>query len=111
MKESIFDQLYNGIADAVADIREKVVEEPWFGRTVTEREQAPQWPQAQEPEPSLGSATHVIDVGPTHDQIGDNANYRLAATERDQSPQWPQAEVAQPEPSREREAVDREMER
>jgi hypothetical protein len=47
------DKLYNGIADAVADIREKVVEEPWYGRAVTEREPAmPQWPEAREPEPA-----------------------------------------------------------
>jgi hypothetical protein len=53
MKDSFLDQLYNGIADAVTDIRQKVVEEPWFGRAVTEQEQAPQWPQAREAESVL----------------------------------------------------------
>jgi hypothetical protein len=49
---NLFDQLSKGIADAVTDIRQKVVEEPYFGRAVTEgRDDAmPQWPQAQEQE-------------------------------------------------------------
>jgi hypothetical protein len=54
MSEKFSDQLWNGLADAVADIREKVVEEPYFGRAVTEREvtqDAPQWPEAREMEP------------------------------------------------------------
>jgi len=54
---SVFDQLSKGIADAVRDIREKVVEEPWYGRAVTQPEaEAPQWPQAQETEQSFGSS-------------------------------------------------------
>ena len=52
-KQSVFDQLSKGIADAVTDIRQKVVEEPSYGRAVTEREaEAPQWPQAREAEPA-----------------------------------------------------------
>lgn len=92
-ERGFFEQLSKGFADAIADIREKVVEEPWFGRVVTEREsEGPQWPQAQEPEPSFGSVTHNIDVGPTHEQIAGNANYRLVAMERElNSPAWPQA--------------------
>ena len=49
--QSFSEQLWNGIGDAIADIREKAVEEPWFGRVVTERGDAMEWPQAQEPEP------------------------------------------------------------
>ena len=83
-KESFFDQLSKGFADAVQDIREKVVEEPWYGRALTERESAtPQWPQAQEPESSFGGVMRNIDVGPTRDQMQENANYRLAATEHE----------------------------
>lgn len=31
---SLWDQLIAGTGDAVADIREKLVEEPWFGRAL-----------------------------------------------------------------------------
>lgn len=83
-EEKFFDRLYKGIADAVADIREKVVEEPMWGRALTERESAtPQWPQAREPETSFGGVTCNIDVGPTRDQMQENTNYRLAATEQE----------------------------
>lgn len=48
-----------GLGDAIADIREKLVEEPMWGRSLSEHEcpaspepeQAPQWPEAREPEP------------------------------------------------------------
>jgi|ERR1700733_3198637 hypothetical protein len=113
-KESIFDQLYKGVAGAVKDIREKVVEEPMWGRVVNERDTqtGPQWPQAQEPETSFGGITRTIDKGPTRDQMQENANYRLAAMERELNPAWPKATghaqgIAQ---ERDREA-DREMDR
>ncbi len=85
-EEKFLDKLYRGIADAVRDLREKVVEEPMWGRALTtERESAgPQWPQAKEPESSLGGFTRNIDVGPTHGQMRDNANYRVEA-ERDRN--------------------------
>ena len=92
-KQSISDEFYQGFGNAVDDIMAKF-EESVYGRTVTEHGgEAPAWPQAQETEQSFGSVTHSIDVGPTHDQMGDNANYRLAAMEREcNSPQWPQAD-------------------
>jgi hypothetical protein len=78
--------------DAVADIRQKLVEEPMWGRSLGDNDR-PAWPEAQEPEPSLGSVTHQIDVGPTHDQMSENANYRLAQMEREcNSEHWPQAD-------------------
>ena len=84
--------LWEAMGDAITDIRQKVVEEPMWGRSLGENE-APHWPEAQEPEPSFGSSTHHIDVGPTHGQMEENANYRLAAMERElNGPQWPQAE-------------------
>jgi hypothetical protein len=47
--ESFLDELYKGMSNAVADIREHVVEEGWFGRVVNERQpEAPQWPEAKE---------------------------------------------------------------
>lgn len=59
-----FDELWNGLADAVADVREKVIEEPMWGRAVTERESTPAWPEAQEPEPSFGSSTQSLEMEP-----------------------------------------------
>ena len=32
---SLWDEMTQGFADAVDDIRHKVVEEPWYGREVT----------------------------------------------------------------------------
>lgn len=47
--ESFPDELYKGLGNAITDIRQKVVEEPMWGRAVTEQEpQAPQWPEAKE---------------------------------------------------------------
>jgi hypothetical protein len=49
MPQSISDEFFNGIANAVDDIRQKVVEEPFFGRAVTETgPQQPRWPEARE---------------------------------------------------------------
>jgi hypothetical protein len=61
--ESVFDKLLRSVGDAVADIREKVVEEGWYGRVVNERD-APQaqlnvsWPQAREVQPEVGEHDH-----------------------------------------------------
>jgi hypothetical protein len=47
--ENFLDELYKGLGNAITDIRQKVVEEPMWGRAVTEQEpQAPQWPEAKE---------------------------------------------------------------
>ena len=47
--ESFLDELYKGLGNAITDIRQKVVEEPMYGRVVTEQEpQARQWPEAKE---------------------------------------------------------------
>lgn len=53
--QSLYDKLAKGVGDAIADIREKLVEEPWFGRVVNEHDTAaPQWPQARETQPDAG---------------------------------------------------------
>jgi hypothetical protein len=50
---SIFEQFPKGTEDAVTDIRRKIVEEPMYGRAVTEREAgAPARLQAREMEPA-----------------------------------------------------------
>jgi hypothetical protein len=46
------DNLWESLGDAVADIREKLVEEPMWGRALSGPEDAPQWPQAVEPSPA-----------------------------------------------------------
>jgi len=67
-KQSMSDEFYQGIGNAIDDIRSKF-EESVYGRAVTEHGgESVGWPQAQEPEQSFGSVTHNIDVGPTRDQ-------------------------------------------
>ncbi len=62
-----WEQFSKGFGDAVADIREKAYEEPYFGRVVTERESAvPQWPESQ-PDKSFGSLSHEKEVAPDLD--------------------------------------------
>jgi hypothetical protein len=72
--KSVFDEFLKGIGNAVEDIRTKAIEEPWFGKVVTEREglQTPSeseigvavsitaWPQAREMH-QPGSGTHERD--------------------------------------------------
>lgn len=59
MKEGL-DWLQRGIANAVVDIREKVVEEPWFGKKVTPEEQTPPSQSEQQRE------AVVADPDPIH---------------------------------------------
>jgi hypothetical protein len=61
MAANFSDQLWNGLADAVTDIRQKCVEEPMWGHSLGEND-TPSWPEAQEPGPSFGSSTHVREV-------------------------------------------------
>ena len=62
-EKNIFDSLQASLADAVKDIREKVVEEPMYGRTLSgpevSAEPAPAWPQAQEPQPDQSHAQNI----------------------------------------------------
>ena len=52
---NLWEQLSKGLADAVADIREKVVEEPMYGRVLNGPEtDAPHWPEAKKGQ-SFGS--------------------------------------------------------
>jgi hypothetical protein len=69
-RQSFSDQLWNGLGDGVADIREKFEEAMW-GRAVTDGPEAPHWPEAQEPEPSFGSSTHIREVEPEREQAQD----------------------------------------
>ena len=63
-QSSVFEQLQKGIGDAVADIREKVVEEGYFGRAVTDKGQGLEWPDAKEQEqPGFGSSVTHYEKG------------------------------------------------
>jgi hypothetical protein len=51
--KNALDEFFKGLGDAITDIREKVVEEPWYGRSLSDRESSTlEWPQAREPEPA-----------------------------------------------------------
>ena len=57
--------LYGELGDAVADIRQKVVEEGYFGRAVTQLDMdAPQWPESTEPE--LGAQEPAQNIEQEH---------------------------------------------
>jgi hypothetical protein len=66
-ERSFSEQFSKGFADAIADIREKLVEEPMYGRALDVPDTAPQWPEARESGPALGSATHERECVPEQD--------------------------------------------
>lgn len=65
------DELWQGLGNAIEDVRQKVVEEPMYGRAVTDGQEGPHWPEARETEPSFGSGTHTRDVEPEREQAQD----------------------------------------
>ena len=65
------DELWQGLGNAIEDVRQKVVEEPMYGRAVTDGQESPSWPEAREAEPSFGSSTHTRDVEPEREQAQD----------------------------------------
>lgn len=68
MQKKHSDRFLDGLVDAIADIRQRLVEEGYFGRVVTEHESASaqpvtsveftvaitKWPQARETQPEAG---------------------------------------------------------
>lgn len=71
-EQSFFDELTTGFGNAVDDIRQRVVEEPMWGRAVTGgQDNEPHWPEAREPEPSFGSSTQSRDMEPQREQSQD----------------------------------------
>ena len=67
-RQSLSEQLWNGAGDAVSDIRQKLVEEPMWGRSLGENA-PPLWSEGQEPAPSFGSATHIREMEPDYKQV------------------------------------------
>jgi hypothetical protein len=61
-REKFSEELWRGLGNAIDDIRQKVVEEPMYGRVVTDGPEQLQWPEPQERGPSLGSRTHNREV-------------------------------------------------
>jgi hypothetical protein len=58
-KQTLSEELWRGLGNAIDDIRQKVVEEPMYGRAVTDGVEKLQWPEAKEPDPSPGSHTSI----------------------------------------------------
>jgi hypothetical protein len=65
------DELWQGLGNAIEDVRTKVLEEPMYGRAVTDGQESPHWPEAREAEPSFGSSTHTRDVEPEREPAQD----------------------------------------
>jgi len=61
-RQTFSEEIWQGLGNAVTDIRQKVVEEPMYGRSVTDGPQQLQWPEPQEPGPSFGSQTHTREI-------------------------------------------------
>jgi hypothetical protein len=60
--------LWQEMGDAVSDIRQKLVEEPMWGRSLGENA-PPLWSEGQDQEPSFGSATHIREMEPECKQV------------------------------------------
>jgi hypothetical protein len=70
-RQTLAEELWNGLGDAITDIRQKVVEEPMYGRAVTDGPEGPHWPEAREAEPSFGSSTHIRELEAERQQTQD----------------------------------------
>ena len=80
-RRSFIDAVSEGIADAARDVRQKVVEEPWFGRQVTPEPVTPVssgleqgdeinlWGRAVEPDARDAADDQVIDVVAEEDEV------------------------------------------
>lgn len=66
---ALWYELSQGVADAVKDIREKVVEEPMYGRTLHGAENSPHWPEA-EPKQAFGSIEQSKKLAPPEQDRG-----------------------------------------
>ncbi len=69
-KGGLWESISQGLGDAVTDIRQKVVEEPMWGRAVTEGHEQAQFSQEPDQQPGFGSKTTVREIGPERQQWG-----------------------------------------
>jgi len=51
--EDLFAKFFGGLAAAITDVREKVVEEPTYGRALSSPEDAPLWSQERDKQQSI----------------------------------------------------------
>lgn len=72
--QTLWDQLLTGTCNAVADIREKLIEEPWYGRTLDGPQSGPAYlsPEhstASGPDQSPASSDNTGDIhNPSQEQ-------------------------------------------
>jgi hypothetical protein len=96
-RENISNQIWAGAGDAIADVREKLEEAIW-GRAVTERGDAPEWPKAEEPQIEPQGMNGEV-LSPEHEPYsyapGDTLLERGTVIEG-QAVQWPEAQETQP---------------
>jgi hypothetical protein len=82
--ESLSDQLLRGLGSAIADIREKVIEEPLYGRTLHGKGDMGQ-AHDSEPGAGFGSVTRTIEAG-AHWPHAVEPSREAATQERDTEP-------------------------
>lgn len=104
---------YEALGDAVSDIRQKVVEEPMWGRSFGEND-APAWPEAQEPQAQMEPHGVSGDILPPEVASHESGAWPAIEhgtvlegqpmQERDDTPRlnWPQARDGQEPDSSER---------
>lgn len=88
---SLFDEFAKGVGAAVSDIREKVVEEAYFGRVVSDSTPAP---EAEQQGPGVGGSRSVS--WPANDTPGASvweAQLRQVQPTKAQEPQAPDHDI------------------
>ena len=86
--QGFFGSVQKGLSDAITDIREKVVEEPMWGRSLSSGADAPIWqPGEQEQSQGFGSSVTTKDVSQEPGKSGGiwQATDQQPAQERDQT--------------------------
>jgi hypothetical protein len=100
-EQSLSEQLWNGLGDAITDIREKAVEEPWWGRSLSDNDAAPQWPQAQreqeqQPEGLSGEILAPEAQPMTTPENAPQLEHGFVLDNQSPSLQWPEPHETQP---------------
>ncbi|MBI5721424.1 MAG: hypothetical protein HZC37_27455 [Burkholderiales bacterium] len=89
-KKGLADQVWDGIGNAITDVRQRVVEEGWFGRVVTGNDSAP--------EIAVTVGAPAQEVGMSDTGAADAPGDRGKASPPEPSPTRPP--MAPPEPER-----------
>jgi len=113
-KQTLSEELWQSLGDAITDIREKAVEEPWWGRSLSDNDAAPQWPQAQQeqeqhqPEGLSGEILSPEAQPMTTPENVPQLEHGFVLDNQGPSLQWP--EPQEPQPSLGNETHTREIE-